>query len=210
VALRDKAGTPWRIHAVLPRSLANGPGPRYVIWSQGCTLGCPGCFNPQTHPPTGPAHPPTGLARPLTGTVAARPAEEVADAVLAEAEAAGIEGVTLTGGEPLQQPEPVSVFCDRIRARSDLGIIVLTGFTRREIERDPARAGAVTSADLVIAGRYNARRHLGRGLRGSDNKAYWPLTSRYRAEQFTEVPEVELILAPDGTLTVTGLPAGAA
>jgi anaerobic ribonucleoside-triphosphate reductase activating protein len=186
----------WRIHAVLPRSLANGPGARYVIWSQGCTLGCAGCFNPRTHP--------------RAGTATTRSAEEVADTVLAAAHASGIEGVTLTGGEPLEQPGPVGVFCDRIRAGSGLGIIVLTGFTRLEVERDPARAGAVAVADLVITGRYNARRHLGRGLRGSDNKAYWPLTSRYRAEQFTEVPEVELILAPDGTLTVTGLPAGAA
>jgi pyruvate-formate lyase-activating enzyme len=23
---------------------------RYVIWTQGCSLGCPGCFNPETHP----------------------------------------------------------------------------------------------------------------------------------------------------------------
>lgn len=189
-------GTPWRIHAVLPRSLANGPGLRYVIWSQGCTLGCPGCFNPQTHTRTGPA--------------TTRPAEEVADAVLAGAAASGIEGVTLTGGEPLEQPEPVRVFCDRVRASSGLGIIVLTGFTRREIERDPARATAVAAADMVIAGRYNARRHLGRGLRGSANKVYWARTSRYRAGQFAEVPEVELIVAPDGSLTVTGLPAGAA
>jgi anaerobic ribonucleoside-triphosphate reductase activating protein len=137
-------------------------------------------------------------------------AEEVADTVLAEREATAIEGVTLTGGEPLQQPEPVSVFCDRIRAGSNLGIIILTGFTRREIERDPARARAVTSADMVIAGRYNAKRQLGSGLRGSDNKVYWACTSRYRAGQFTEVPEVELIVGPDGSLTVTGLPAGAA
>lgn len=21
------------------------------MWLQGCTLGCPGCFNPETHPP---------------------------------------------------------------------------------------------------------------------------------------------------------------
>jgi anaerobic ribonucleoside-triphosphate reductase activating protein len=46
-------GTPWRIHAVLPRSAANGPGLRFVIWSQGCTLACPGCFNPRTHPAGG-------------------------------------------------------------------------------------------------------------------------------------------------------------
>lgn len=39
-------GTPWRLHAVVPRSTANGPGVRYVVWSQGCALACPGCFNP--------------------------------------------------------------------------------------------------------------------------------------------------------------------
>jgi len=32
-----------------PLSLVNGPGKRAVVWVQGCTLGCPGCFNPQTH-----------------------------------------------------------------------------------------------------------------------------------------------------------------
>src|SRR3972149_712339 len=38
-----------RLHALLPRSRANGPGMRAVIWFQGCTRGCPGCFNPETH-----------------------------------------------------------------------------------------------------------------------------------------------------------------
>ena len=33
-----------------PLSLVNGPGKRAVVWVQGCSLGCPGCFNPQTHP----------------------------------------------------------------------------------------------------------------------------------------------------------------
>ena len=41
--------TRLRLHAFLPRSRANGPGVRAVIWVQGCSLGCPGCFNPQTH-----------------------------------------------------------------------------------------------------------------------------------------------------------------
>ena len=38
-----------RIHAREPRSRANGPGSRFVVWMQGCTLGCAGCFNPTTH-----------------------------------------------------------------------------------------------------------------------------------------------------------------
>jgi anaerobic ribonucleoside-triphosphate reductase activating protein len=182
---------PWRIHAVLPRSRANGPGLRYVIWSQGCTLGCAGCFNPQTHSPGGP-----GLVR---------QAGEMADAVLAEP---GIEGVTLSGGEPLEQPAAVAAFCRRVRARSGLSIVVLTGFTRAEIERAPGRMAAVGDADMVIAGRYNARRHLGSGLRGSANKVYWARTSRYRAGDFAAGPDVELIVAPDGSVTVTGLPEG--
>ena len=41
--------TRLRLHAFLPRSRANGPGTRAVIWVQGCSLGCPGCFNPKTH-----------------------------------------------------------------------------------------------------------------------------------------------------------------
>ena len=42
-----------RVHAIEPRSRANGPGARFVVWMQGCTLGCPGCFNPTTHDAAG-------------------------------------------------------------------------------------------------------------------------------------------------------------
>jgi anaerobic ribonucleoside-triphosphate reductase activating protein len=181
--------SPWRIHAVLPLSRANGPGPRFVIWSQGCTLACPGCFNPWTHPRDDGEH---------------STAAELAAAVLARR--GDIEGVTLTGGEPLEQPAAVAEFCARIKADADLGIVVLTGFTRREIEADPARRDAVGNADMVIAGRYNERRHLGSGLRGSDNKEYWARTARYRPADFSAIPDVELIVAPDGSVTITGFP----
>jgi anaerobic ribonucleoside-triphosphate reductase activating protein len=190
---------------VLPRSRANGPGWRYVIWSQGCALGCPGCFNPQTHP----ADPPNAALVPA-GCPAT--ADGLASAVAAEARhAAGdgqpLDGVTLTGGEPLEQPAAVAEFCALLRARCPgLGIVVLTGFTRREIERDPAKAGAVAQADMVIAGRYNQRLRLARGLRGSSNKEYWARSARYGPEEFSGVPEVEIILAPDGAVTVTGTP----
>jgi anaerobic ribonucleoside-triphosphate reductase activating protein len=186
------ARTPWRVHAVEPRSRANGPGVRFVVWCQGCTLGCPGCFNPQTHP-AGPR---------LRGSAVA----ELAAA--AAAQAGCIEGVTLTGGEPLQQPAAVAAFCREIRARTDLGIIVLTGYTRAEIEADPSLAAAVADADMVIAGRYNARLRLGTGLRGSANKQYWARTGRYTAEDFAAVPDLEIAVAADGSITVSGMPDG--
>ena len=37
------------IATTMTRSRANGPGVRAVIWVQGCTIGCPGCYNNFTH-----------------------------------------------------------------------------------------------------------------------------------------------------------------
>jgi anaerobic ribonucleoside-triphosphate reductase activating protein len=179
--------TPWRVHGVLPRSVASGPGERFTIWSQGCALACPGCFNPQTHAA---AHGTTRTVGDLLGEVLNEP---------------GIEGVTLTGGEPLEQPEAVAAFCAELRANSDLGVIVLTGFTRAEIEADPDRAAAVAATDLVVAGRYNRRRPLGAGLRGSANKIYWDLTGRYRESDLGGVPDMEVNIGNDGMVTVTGM-----
>jgi anaerobic ribonucleoside-triphosphate reductase activating protein len=179
-AARDEAlAVPWRVHTVEPLSRANGPGVRFVIWSQGCALGCPGCFNPDTHP--------------AGHQTQEQPAGQLAAA--AAALAGQVEGVTLTGGEPLQQPEAVAAFGNEVKARADLGIIMLSGYTRAEIESDQLRLAAVASADMVIAGRYNRALHLGSGLRGSANKQYWARTGRYRAEDFGAVPDLEIAVA---------------
>ncbi|MGW7354749.1 4Fe-4S cluster-binding domain-containing protein [Streptomyces sp. NPDC054784] len=186
--------TPWNLHAILSRSAANGPGLRCVIWSQGCALACPGCFNPGTHPAGGA----------LGGPGHVRTAGDVADQVISDAEA--LEGVTLTGGEPLEQPAATAAFCAELKARSRLGVILLTGFTRREIETDPARAAAVAHADSVLAGRYNERLRLARGLRGSSNKDHWSRTGRYSARDLCEVPDLEFVPAFGGTVPITGAP----
>jgi anaerobic ribonucleoside-triphosphate reductase activating protein len=135
------------------------------------------------------------------------PVGETVAAALAEWPA--IEGVTLTGGEPLEQPAAVGAFCAGVKAGADLGVIVLTGFSPAEVRADPARRAAVAGADLVVAGRYNRRRHLGAGLRGSANKVYWPLTDRYRGADLAAVPETEILIGADGTVTVTGMSAAA-
>lgn len=177
--------TAWQVHATLSRSAANGPGTRFVVWTQGCSLGCEGCFNPETHAPGGTPRSPADVA-----------AEALAEP--------GVEGVTISGGEPLEQPEPLREFCALIRP-SGLGIIVLSGFSRAEIEANPRRLAAVQDVDMVVAGRYNPRLHLGAGLRGSFNKEYWAITPRYREEDLAAVPEGEVVISADGTVTVTGM-----
>ncbi|HXE72553.1 MAG TPA: 4Fe-4S cluster-binding domain-containing protein, partial [Candidatus Nitrosotenuis sp.] len=67
------------------RTRVLGPGERAVLWLQGCPLACPGCLVPESWDPR--ALPPT-------------PLEEVVTWIL---QIEGIEGLTLTGGEPMAQ-----------------------------------------------------------------------------------------------------------
>ncbi|MBE1530551.1 4Fe-4S single cluster domain-containing protein [Actinomadura algeriensis] len=175
----------WRVHATLSRSAANGPGTRFVVWAQGCTLGCAGCFNPETHGAGGDVRTVADVAREALAT-------------------SGIDGVTVSGGEPLEQPDALREFCALVRP-SGLGIVVLTGFARAEIEANPGLSAAVEMADMVIAGRYNARLRLGTGLRGSSNKEYWAVTERYLPDDFAGIPESEVVISADGTIAVTGM-----
>ncbi|MFC4047661.1 4Fe-4S cluster-binding domain-containing protein [Dactylosporangium siamense] len=176
----------WRVHAVLSRSRANGPGARFVVWTQGCSLQCAGCFNPGTHAATAPA---------------AHTVRDIVAQALAEPD---LDGVTVTGGEPLEQPEALGMFLSYVAA-AGRGSVVLSGFTRREITANARRRAAVVDADMIITGRYNATLRLASGLRGSANQRYWSRTGRYDAAMFDAVPEAEVLIDSQGTMTVTGV-----
>ncbi len=139
-------GSDIHLHAMAAGSRANGPGLRAVIWLQGCTLGCPGCFNTPTHPQSG--------------------GEWLAvDALFERIQslAPGLEGLTVSGGEPLQQIGPLSALLGRVRSETSLSVIVFTGFSAAELERLPGMAALKASVDVLIAGRYEQDQRLARG-----------------------------------------------
>jgi anaerobic ribonucleoside-triphosphate reductase activating protein len=176
------------LHAWEPRSRANGPGQRLVLWFQGCTLGCPGCFNPDTHDP--------GAPRLRVGV------DEVMGWVAA---ARGIEGVTLSGGEPMQQPEAALALLERLRAETSLSTLMFSGYTLDEIAAMPLGPAILGHLDVLIDGRYVARERQGRGLRGSANQQIRLLSGRYRTEEVAATPEAEIRIGPDGSVTLTGV-----
>lgn len=183
-------GGPWlRLHAFLAASRANGPGLRAVLWLQGCSLGCPGCFNPRTHPAVGPR----------------LDVEEVFGRVAAAQAAFGIEGITISGGEPLQQRPGLLALLGRVRAETGLSVIVLTGYTWQEIASMPQSAELLGRLDVVVAGRYNHRLHLGVGLRGSANKTIHLLTDRYCLADLAAVPVAEAIIDRVGDVVLSGI-----
>jgi anaerobic ribonucleoside-triphosphate reductase activating protein len=175
-----------RVHGLVEHSYVNGPGMRTVVWTQGCTIRCPGCFNPAAQTVEG-GH---GVPIPeLLRWIMSVP---------------GIEGVTISGGEPLDQPEPLAMLLREIRRCSSLSIVLFTGRTWETISTNREMFAAVWLSDVVVAGPFDERRILGQGLRGSANQTIHLMTDRYSWSDIEEVPGLEIIIGGRKTV-VTGV-----
>lgn len=183
-----------KIHLQIPQTQAEGPGTRYAIWVQGCNFRCPGCCNPEALPIEGGADIQVDeLLENIVGTP-------------------NIEGITLLGGEPLQQVDEVIELSKKVQA-AGLNVMVFSGYTVAEILRRPTMVPVLRHIDILVDGRYD-RRHPDADRRwvGSKNQKMHFLTDIYAIEdpRFWTTHEgntVELRLRPDA-LVVSGWPTG--
>lgn len=154
-----------RVHRLAARTRALGPFERFALWTQGCAQRCPGCVTPE--------------AQPLEGGRLI-PVKSLAGLVLSEP---GIEGITISGGEPfLQAPALVSLLM-ALKEVKDLGVIVYTGLVYEALRfsPDPAVPRLLSMIDLLVDGPYLSSRNDGRPLRGSANQRALALSGRYKA-----------------------------
>lgn len=141
-----------RISGLARESVVDGPGVRFAVFVQGCGRDCPGCHNPATHDPAGGAL--------------------VDSALLAEdiLRTPHLDGVTLTGGEPFEQPAAAAALLAPLRA-AGLNVIGYSGFTWEEL---CARADArplLELLDVLVDGPYRANeRSPELPFRGSRNQ----------------------------------------
>lgn len=181
-----------RVAQVVACTEAEGPGRRFAIWVQGCTLHCPGCCNPEM------------LAHGRGGELI--DAEALAARVVGHG---GLEGVTLLGGEPFEQAAPLAALAARVRGEG-LSVMVFSGFTLAELRAspDPAVAALLGATDLLVDGRFErGRLDSGRRWIGSTNQVLHFLTDRYRPDdpRFAMGNTVELRLV-GGQVVVNGWP----
>jgi len=181
-----------RVGAVVDDTVAEGPGRRFAVWVQGCSIRCPGCFNPHLWGPHG-------------GTDI--DAGELAARALA---VPGIDGVTLLGGEPFEQARPLARFASLVAAQG-LSVMTFSGFTYRELTAAGAPDGAaelLCATDLLVSGPYLADRpDIGRPWVGSTNQEFHFLTDRLRhvEAELTALPDrIEVRVAASGEVTVNG------
>lgn len=195
------------IHSKMESSSANGPGDRAVIWFQGCTLKCPGCWNPDSHDFNS-----SNYVHPL----------DIADWVCGLAD---IEGVTFSGGEPMQQAPQLYILLHAIKARrSDLTFGMYTGYSLRELEQgkwkwrseveDEWKKGTprlwneiCSMMDFAILGRYNkSLETTEKPLCGSSNQEVKFFTEKYKAEDLN--PQVVEFVISQTLTQITGFPVG--
>lgn len=154
----------FRIHNVAYRTKVLGPGERTAIWFQGCNRRCKGCMSDSS--------------RPLNGGKLAS-ISKLCDVIFSQT---GIEGVTISGGEPFLQPEALYSLLKRIRNNSSLGVIVYTGFTLEQLkDLGNSWVNKILNGyvDLLIDGEYVDELNDGKSLKGSSNQRVLFLTDRY-------------------------------
>lgn len=145
-----------RIAGVYRESIVDGPGLRFAIFTQGCNHACPKCHNPETWDFNG------GYDCSF---------EKILNAI---DENPLLDGVTLTGGDPMYQTEACYYLLKEIKKRN-LNTLIFTGFTFEELlemkDEDPFVMKTLELTDILIDGPYiDEERDLTLLFRGSRNQ----------------------------------------
>ena len=194
-----------RVHAQMESSQVNGPGRRAVIWVQGCSLGCTGCFNKRSHSTAG------GHEVKIQVLVHWIESLWFADA---------ISGLTISGGEPMEQAAELATFLEAVRSGlPSLSIGLFSGYAERELVLGQFRADSSLSRaqrsdlwqrirghlDFAILGRYNRLQPSDRPLVTSRNQQLLLLSDRHPEGDFT-AQSVEITIGAEGMTQITGFP----
>ncbi len=145
-----------KLSGIEPESIVDGPGFRYVVFTQGCMHNCNGCHNPRTHDPEG------GYWEDTDNLIA-----EIKKNPL-------IKGVTLSGGEPFDQAEALIDFV-RTLIEDGYNILSYSGYTFEQLlqgaENRPAWNELLKMCSILIDGKFEIeKRSLELLFRGSSNQ----------------------------------------
>lgn len=179
-----------RLHSLIECSTVNGPGRRAVIWTQGCSLQCRGCWNPQTHNSL------LGFRREVLKVVEWLSRLRRYDS---------IEGLTVSGGEPMEQAPAVLELLHHLKADDpSLSIGLFSGYSERELHSTDWLA-IRSHLDFAVLGRYNPTRPGDNAMVSSTNQKLHLYTSRYSRADFAE-QSVEIQIDDTGLTQITGFP----
>lgn len=174
-----------------------GPGRRAGIWFQGCTIGCVGCVSRDTWP----SDPDRRV--------------QIGEVMRWLHRLPRVDGVTLTGGEPTQQPEGLLALLLEIdvwrrSGSQEIDVLLYSGYPDNVLRRRRQWSVIESLVDVVIAGPYVERRNPGGLWRGSANQKIIPTTDlgrRRYSDAMTQPAERRLQVSASGDrIWMVGIP----
>ena len=168
-------------------SRVNGPGLRFVLWTQGCTKGCSECFNPETWS--------NAIYKELSPT-------QIFELI----KNFEVDGITISGGDPLEQEdELLELLMLLSTCNFKKGVILFSGFTRAEISSNIIREKCLSYIDVLIDGRYEKNLKVDFSLRGSSNQEFYFFSNKISSNELCFDQEIE-ISSLEGDIMMTGFP----
>ena len=152
-----------KIHRIISKTFAEGPGCRFCIWVQGCPHRCKGCFATDTWDEA------SGTEYTYTRI------NEMLEKILPET-----DGITLLGGEPFEPENQRALlpFVKRVKETyPNKNIWAFTGFTLEQLKekaphpRCEATDELLSLIDILVDGRFEKdKKNLMLKFRGSSNQ----------------------------------------
>ncbi len=143
-----------RVSGIIEESIVDGPGFRYVVFTQGCPHHCKGCHNPQTHSFE-------------TGTWM-----EIDDIFQKFEDNPLLAGITFSGGEPFCQPEALYHLAVKVHEKGKT-VMTYTGYTLEQLEAmdDIWVKKLLSETDILVDGPFvEELKDLELQFRGSSNQ----------------------------------------
>ncbi len=126
-----------RLLKIFKETIVDGEGLRYSIYFSGCPHRCPGCHNEYSWNPCN--------GEVLTYEKLEKIAEEINKNIL-------LDGITISGGEPLYKPEEMVKILKYLKERTKKNIWLYTGYTLEEIKIDKGKNDCLKFIDVLVDG----------------------------------------------------------
>ena len=177
------------IIAVTGPDINNGPGFRVTIWVSGCTHACPGCQNKHTWKYSK-GHKLDDMV-PYTNIT-------YKDKILNLIGDEHIDGVTISGGDPLDQSvqslEELAKFLSNIKKRyPEKSIWLYTGYSIEDLNNYPHKE-VIKNCDVIIDGPYvKEKRNITIPFRGSTNQRIIDVQKSFKENNIYMIDDSEFV-----------------
>ncbi len=158
---------------VIRESIVDGPGLRFVVFTQGCPHHCPGCQNPHTH---------------TFGQGTPTPVSKIMDEIKKNPL---LSGVTLSGGEPFCQADALAELATQVKAMGK-NVMIYSGYTLEQLMEKQKQEASILhllkQTDWLVDGPFILeKKSLELKFRGSSNQRIIDIPHFLQTKEIREV-----------------------